>query len=210
MNELKLRGEIVSEMEWWVNHQSLTTYDEDRPIPLEEIKQRKANRTDCSGIIIGVFYSVGSPVDPSGNHFDGEGNTTSFIETCHHITQATLQPGDIIEFGGTADLAHAALVTHVDGAEILLASNGENAGPITISLEQEITERRAGGFPVKPIYYLSAFAPQVIPKAKRFVVYKDGKVVDHTNHWKTWVIQHRPFRNGVSDVRFHDRNAKGG
>lgn len=203
MSEFTTRAAIKREAEFWITNQTLTHYVESRPIPLKLIKAHRQNNTDCSGWIIGVYFSAGAP-DPSGNGYDGAGFTGSFLDHCQHVKQTELQVGDIVEFGGLDAKAHASLVIQA-GDDPMMASNGFDGGPIPISLSAEIAQRRAGGFPVKPISFLSVFTPHSRPKAKRFVVYRDGKVIAHTNHWKAWANTHRPFRHAGGNLRFHDR-----
>lgn len=202
MSEATLRAAIKREAEFWLNHQAQTHYAEVRPIPLEAIKAHKFNSTDCSGLIIGCYFAAGAP-DPSGSNYSGAGFTGSFLDHLHPITQAQLQVGDIVVFGpGTG--AHASMVIEA-GDDPTMSSNGFDGGPIPVSLSAEIAQRRAGGNVVKPIHYLTAWTPKPAGKAKRYVIYIDGKVSGHTNHYRTWLARHRPYSHGATNVRIHKR-----
>ncbi len=206
MNELKLRRGIVENANFWIANPNLTTYAEVRPIPLHKLKSRELNVTDCSGWIIGMYFAAGAP-DPSGNGYDGSGFTGSFVSHLRQVAvRDNLQVGDIVTFG-PGDAAHASLVIHAgDGSDIIMGSDGNDAGPTRITLDNEIAVRKAGGFPTDPVRYWSAFEKH--PKAKRFVVFRNGSVIGHTNRWRRWGMFHHPFRHPGGNLRFHDR--KGG
>lgn len=203
MNESEIRHAIVEQARWGVANAGQIHYSEIRPIPYQAYKAHHLPiTTDCSGFASCCYFAAGFPHDPNGNDWNGQGFTGTLLANSHHINASELQIGDLIDFSN----AHVVVVVNV-GASIDIVSHGSEADPVETTLDDEIAGRRAGGFPIKPITYETFFTPALVPKRKRFVVYKDGQVVDHTNRWKTWVNTHRPFRNGVTDVRFHDRNA---
>ena len=71
------------------------TYQEMRPIDFNWVKPI---RIDCSGFCISVYKKAGAH-DPSGNNFNGEGNSVSLWQKGKKILQRQLHPGDIITFG---------------------------------------------------------------------------------------------------------------
>lgn len=72
-------------------------YAEIRPIPSSLFGQPPVT-TDCSGFSILCYKWAGLP-DPSGNGYDGSGNTGSLISHMRRATTPT--PGMLVFYGGT-------------------------------------------------------------------------------------------------------------
>ncbi len=114
-----------------VAHHAIYTWAELRPIPIARIRDhdyRFTIFTDCSGLTIGVNAAAGTP-DPSGNGYNGNGNTASFLSHLRHIEAAQMKLGDIVVFGAYPG-KHAVSVR--DGAarigDMKIMSLGHNGG----------------------------------------------------------------------------------
>ena len=76
-------------------------YDEIRPFALSKGAGRLPAfpwRGDCSAFVILLFWLAGG-CDPSGNDFNGDGNTGSFNARGRHITLDEAIEGDVIVYG---------------------------------------------------------------------------------------------------------------
>lgn len=70
-------------------------YKEVRPI---DLVWKAPIRIDCSGYCVLVYFMAGAP-DPTGNNFDGSGNSDTLFAKGRHILLRQLHPADIITFG---------------------------------------------------------------------------------------------------------------
>lgn len=84
------RQKIVQAAQQALANRSAYSYAQVRPIPFGNTAPID---TDCSGFIIRCYKFAGAP-DPSGNNFDGAGNSDSFVTHC--VRTNTPQPGDIV------------------------------------------------------------------------------------------------------------------
>jgi hypothetical protein len=103
-------------------------YQEVRPI---DLVWKKPIRIDCSGYCILVYFKAGGR-DPSGNNFNGIGNSDSLFSRGKHITLAQLHKGDIITFGPNGSV-HAVIALE-RGGDPLCASMGQQGDPSTVRL----------------------------------------------------------------------------
>ena len=125
----KAQTALAAEAHWWINHESLMDYEQDRPVPVVKIKARSACKTDCSGLVYGLWWGRGFP-DPTG----GEYTTHDIVYTGTLLTAndrvgsiADLQVGDLCIFGTTESTEHVAFVIEA-GADPLLCSHCSKAG----------------------------------------------------------------------------------
>jgi hypothetical protein len=109
------------------------TYAEVRPIKFPANVAHPVT-TDCSGGCITLCKWGGAP-DPSGNNFDGSGNSTSFFEHLPHITADQATTGDLIVFGPSGD-EHAVMV-YGPGADPQVWSHGQQGDPHIVALSAE-------------------------------------------------------------------------
>jgi hypothetical protein len=104
------------------------TYEEIRPIDLNWVKPI---RIDCSGYCVLVYFKAGAH-DPTGNGFDGSGNSDTLYARGKHILQKQLHKGDIITFGPGGSV-HAVIVVQV-APDPLCASMGQPGDPRLVRL----------------------------------------------------------------------------
>lgn len=103
-------------------------YQEVRPIDFNWVKPI---RIDCSGYCISVYKQAGAH-DPSGNNYDGSGNSDSLFNRGRHILQRQIHKGDIITFGPGGSV-HSVLVVQL-GPDPLCASMGQQGDPSLVRL----------------------------------------------------------------------------
>lgn len=139
------RTRFVALLEWGLAHEPPIHYKQWRPIVyiLRAIHYLPLY-IDCSAI--GILFAKWAKCknDPSGYHFIGLGNTSSFLSHCRKISKAQLKAGDIVQF----DNEHATYVLNPTN-DPLLFSHGMERGPIAIPLSEETKYHRN-----VPIYYL--------------------------------------------------------
>jgi peptidoglycan hydrolase-like protein with peptidoglycan-binding domain len=82
-----------------------------------------------------LCYAWSGADDPNGLGYSGQGYTGTLLQHMNHIPQAAVQPGDLVVWG-PAPGHHVALVLAI-GADPLLASHGQEKGPIAIRVSVE-------------------------------------------------------------------------
>lgn len=96
--------------------------------------------TDCSGFVTLCYYLAGAP-DPNGLGYAGQGWTGTLLD---HLPPAALpRPGDIVVFGAYPG-RHCALLLE-PGDDPLLASHGQERGPLAIRLGAEQAIQQSAG-----------------------------------------------------------------
>jgi cell wall-associated NlpC family hydrolase len=90
--------------------------------------------TDCSGFATLCYFLAGAP-DPNGNGYDGHGWTGTLLEAMENIDRRAVLPGDIVVWGEYPG-HHCAIVLE-PGDDPLLASHGQERGPIEIAFSTE-------------------------------------------------------------------------
>jgi cell wall-associated NlpC family hydrolase len=124
-----LRAKIVAAARWGIANEPRIHYGEIRPVPLA---RRLPLTTDCSGFVTICYYLAGAP-DPNGLDYDGQGWTATLLG---HLPRTTeLRRGDIVVWGAYPG-RHCAIVLD-PGDDPLLASHGQERGPIEIPLSIE-------------------------------------------------------------------------
>ncbi|MGA8464195.1 MAG: hypothetical protein WB688_08525, partial [Trebonia sp.] len=93
----QVRQNMVANCRWAVTNHKHINYAEIRPYPLIPPRTLPFT-TDCSGFAAMMARWSGA-ADPTGNGFNGFGNTDTMLAQSHHITQAETQPGDFAVFG---------------------------------------------------------------------------------------------------------------
>ncbi len=116
-----------------IRHAGQIHYSQARPIDFAFTKYPWT--ADCSGSTIAYAKAAGLP-DPSGNNFNGAGNTDSILRHLPRIERREVQEGDLTLWAYGMDGKHVAIVTDL-GADPMLASHGSDAGPIAIRLSAE-------------------------------------------------------------------------
>jgi cell wall-associated NlpC family hydrolase len=85
--------------------------------------------TDCSGFVTVCYFLAGAP-DPNGRGYDGEGWTGTLLTHMTAIAPDDVQAGDVVVYGDYPG-HHAAIVLE-PGDDPLLASHGQERGPIAV------------------------------------------------------------------------------
>lgn len=129
-----MRARIVAVAHNGVAHQPDIHYAEVRPIPVQAagVLHRLPFTTDCSGYAI-TCYRAAAALDPSGNSYNGQGFTGSFLDHGQQVTEP--RPGDIVVYGPKPG-HHAAIVVQ-GGIDPLTVSHGSEAGPLLIRVSTE-------------------------------------------------------------------------
>lgn len=124
-----VRQAIVAAARWGIRNEPRIHYGEVRPIPLA---RRLPITTDCSGFVTLCYFLAGAP-DPNGREYDGEGWTGTLLRHMAHIEEP--RAGDVVVFGAYPG-HHAALVL-APGDDPLLASHGQERGPVEVRFSTE-------------------------------------------------------------------------
>jgi len=134
----QVRLNMVANCRWAVAHRSQISYAETRPYPLIPPRTLPFT-TDCSGFAAMMARWSGA-ADPTGNGFDGLGNTDSFLHHSTHITAAQTQPGDFAVFGPNPGSVHMVVLTEsaAGGNGALCVSHGQQGDPHELPLSEEI------------------------------------------------------------------------
>jgi cell wall-associated NlpC family hydrolase len=90
--------------------------------------------TDCSGFATLCYFLAGAP-DPNGLGYDGRGWTGTLLEEMENIDRRAVLRGDIVVWGEYPG-HHCAIVLE-PGDDPLLASHGQERGPIEITFSTE-------------------------------------------------------------------------
>ena len=124
-----VRQAIVAAARWGIRNEPRIHYGEVRPIPL---RRRLPLTTDCSGFVTLCYFLAGAP-DPNGLEYDGEGWTGTLLRHMTHVAEA--RAGDIVAFG--AYPGHHCAVVLAAGDDPLLASHGQERGPVEVRFSTE-------------------------------------------------------------------------
>jgi cell wall-associated NlpC family hydrolase len=88
--------------------------------------------TDCSGFVTLCYFLAGAR-DPNGLGYDGRGWTGTLLRHMAEVAEAGV--GDVVVFG-TYPGHHAAIVLE-PGDDPLLASHGQERGPVEVRFSTE-------------------------------------------------------------------------
>lgn len=126
-----VRRRIVAAARWGIRNEPRIHYAEVRPFPLT---RRLPLTTDCSGFATLCYFLADAP-DPNGSYYDGTGWTGTLMEAMENIDRHAVLAGDIVVFGDYPG-HHCAIVLE-PGDDPLLASHGQERGPIEIRFSTE-------------------------------------------------------------------------
>jgi len=126
-----VRPRIVAAARWGIRNEPRIHYAEVRPIPLS---RRLPLTTDCSGFATLCYFLAGAP-DPNGLDYDGRGWTGTLMEAMENIDPRAALAGDIVVWGEYPG-RHCAIVIE-PGEDPLLASHGQERGPVEIRFSSE-------------------------------------------------------------------------
>ena len=121
-----VRQKIVAAARWGIANEPRIHYGEIRPVPLGRALPLT---TDCSGFVTLCFHLAGAP-DPNGLGYSGQGWTGTLLQHLDEIEAGSARRGDVVVWGAYPG-RHCAIVLE-PGADPLLASHGQERGPIAI------------------------------------------------------------------------------
>jgi cell wall-associated NlpC family hydrolase len=124
-----VRQAIVAAAQWGIRNEARIHYGSVRPIPLA---RRLPLTTDCSGFATLCYFLAGAP-DPNGLGYDGQGWTGTLLRHMAQVPEP--RAGDVVVFG--AYPGHHAAIVLAPGEDPLLASHGQERGPVEIRLSTE-------------------------------------------------------------------------
>jgi hypothetical protein len=150
----QVRQNMVANCRWAVTNHKRINYAEIRPYPLIAPRTLPFT-TDCSGFAAMMARWSGA-ADPTGNGFNGFGNTDTMLAQSHHITQAETQPGDFAVFG-LHPSQHMVVLTQsaAGGNGALCVSHGQQGDPVEVPLSEEIV--------AQPITFLRLMPGGAVP-----------------------------------------------
>jgi cell wall-associated NlpC family hydrolase len=126
-----VRGRIVAAARWGIRNEPRIHYARVRPIPLTRALPLT---TDCSGFATLCYYLAGAP-DPNGRDYDGTGWTGTLLEAMENIDRRAVLAGDLVVWGEYP--GHHCAVVLRPGDDPLLASHGQERGPLAIRFSDE-------------------------------------------------------------------------
>jgi hypothetical protein len=127
---------------WVVEHEGMllpTGNSQTRPMPL---RRTLPLATDCSGFATLCYYLAGAP-DPNGLGYIGQGYTGNLLRHLPQVEKEHVRPGDIVVWGQYPG-RHCAVALEA-GEDPLLASHGQERGPVEIRFSEE--QRSQAGRP---------------------------------------------------------------
>jgi hypothetical protein len=150
------RTHAQSVMRWLIGYNTLIGYDSNpavvRPMPgIGWTEQHLASlfftgktlTTDCSGMVCLVCKFAGFG-DPTGNGYDGQGNSNAMYEHLQHYTDPRRTGVGAICVFGPDGADHAAMVMDSAGsANPLLFSHGSADGPKAVWFTDEAAAHRS-------------------------------------------------------------------
>lgn len=150
----QVRQNMVANCQWAVAHHSQISYAEIRPYSI--IPPRTLPFTlDCSSFAT-IMAMWSGAADPSGNGFNGHGNTDSMLGHSQHIPRAETQPGDFAVFGLNPSQHVVILMQSAAGGNgALCVSHGRPGDPVQVPLSMEIV--------AEPITFLRLLPGGTVP-----------------------------------------------
>lgn len=131
--EQKIRSKIVEYARWGVGHEPQIHYAQERPMEMNALL-RLPSKKDCSEFVTDAYRYAGAP-DPNGTGYNGTGFTGTLLRHMKHTPLFMVKPGDVVVYGSGS--GHHTCIVLEAGADPLLASHGQERGPMTIHQSQE-------------------------------------------------------------------------
>jgi cell wall-associated NlpC family hydrolase len=132
------RKRIVANADWIIHHAGPIHYAQTRPI---DFNYRSLPWTaDCSGSTTAIYKDAGAP-DPTGNGYNGSGNTDSMYHHLPHIARHDARKGDLVLFRRGSDAVHVAVFMQTPRfhRDPWIESHGSEYGPLHVKLSTETT-----------------------------------------------------------------------
>jgi hypothetical protein len=150
----QVRQNMVANCRWAVTNHKRISYAEIRPYPLIAPRTLPFT-TDCSGFAAMMARWSGA-ADPTGNKFNGFGNTDSMLANSTPIPAAETQPGDFAVFGKNPSVHMVVLTQSAAGGNgALCVSHGQQGDPVEVPLSEEIV--------AQPITFLRLMPGGAVP-----------------------------------------------
>lgn len=135
----RTRDKILVNADYLIRHASTIHYDQRRPIDYDFHKAAASWTADCSGSTAAIYKAAGAP-DPTGESYNGYGNTDTILATLRPIKRNDARRGDLVLFHVGADGRHVAVLLesprwHLDP---WMESHGGEYGPLHVPLSTEI------------------------------------------------------------------------
>jgi len=135
-----VRAEMVKWCLWGIENEAQIHYEKARPIPTLEPGTLPLS-TDCSGSTIIFAQWAGVPPHP-GIEYQGAGSSTNMAGLLRQVSREDVEPGDLVVWSGF----HVSVLIEV-GADPMVMSHGEEAGPLKMRLDSEIAGNSEHGQP---------------------------------------------------------------
>jgi hypothetical protein len=133
----KIRNEICHQSMFLIDNAVRIHYSQERPIDYDY--RQLPWSADCSGSTAAVYKASGAK-DPTGEDYNGFGNTDTILATLRPIDRIDARRGDLVLFHVGSDGRHVAILLesprwHPDP---WLESHGGEYGPLHVPLSTEI------------------------------------------------------------------------
>ena len=152
----QIRQNMVANCQWAVAHHGQFTYAEIRPYSIVPLRTVPVT-LDCSSFATLMAMWSGA-ADPSGNGFNGRGNTDTMLAHSQHIPRAETQPGDFAVFGLNPSQHVVVLIQSAAGGDgALCVSHGRPGDPVEVPLSEEIV--------AQPITFLRLMPGGAVPQS---------------------------------------------
>lgn len=146
------RDALVYNASFLLSNGARLGYSQVRPLKFYTKSQLEAkfsakqdvNEFDCSGSIMQLYFMSGCK-DPSGYHFDGDGNTVTMLAHLKHYERAAdAHAGALVVFGANLPLAlqHVCMVWE-QGADPIVWSHGQPGVELLKLSEETVAHPRA-------------------------------------------------------------------
>lgn len=137
----KQRQLIVAYANWGVGHEPQIHYAQVRPMDQLNHIEPLPWWSDCSEFVTTIYKWAGAP-DPNGWNYNGLGNTDSMFSHGEFIPLSQAKPADVIIWGVRPTHHTAVIVDTSSHLNPILASHGQERGPVRISLSLESSYQR--------------------------------------------------------------------
>lgn len=135
----KVRNAIIVNAGFLVDHAPRIHYDQRRPIDYDFRKALSSWTADCSGSTAAIYKDAGAP-DPTGQGYDGFGNTDTILATLDAISPRQARRGDLVLFHVGSDGRHVCVLLESPRwhRDPWCESHGGEYGPLHVPLSTEI------------------------------------------------------------------------
>lgn len=147
----KQRNVIVDHARWGIRNSGQIHYAQVRPMDKLHQVRPLPWWADCSEFVTTIYCWAGAP-DPNDLNYNGTGNTDTMYNAGVFIPLWDAKPGDVViwrNYGGWGTHHTAIIIDTTNKADPTLASHGQEAGPLEISLHSEHRAQAGRSYVVK-------------------------------------------------------------